>query len=1477
MADQRLSNVIGAPFPEHVLTQLVIRADRNSTGYGSTFPTRSDEELLFLANKSSWVKLTSSVTIVSPYGGLTPKSFYRSLGLPGDLVNTSNSLRRDWILEAGTSQSTGGAGIKLREGIGPNGAYGLGGTEELGYRPMPGLTSVTIDTVGTLGSLRQANINFKVWNMNQLNIIEALYFRLGYSMLLEWGHTQFFTNARQGNTLRGTFETNTYGINPFIDQRKEIVQQEIARRSLKLSGNYDGMLGIVTNFNWSFNQEGGYDCSIRLVGLGSIVDSLRINLSYKMPGILFSKYEKQQKTIRNYEAEIKALKERNALLAAQAQERTALAASRTRQGLFEQPVPVAKNASEIYTVVAKADYDPKKVPQNQDIFLNQIAIFSNYQASLFDGNKKDILNEVPDYYYKASQNTDVKVNEMNSVANGAAGLYLNNVRGSKRAKWQLIPAGVSLATPQKASISSDKLKNVYFYTKNKQNRPDYGSLDSGLREPNKAVAVDFINNETGYYVITNNDFFKPYEIYLRGLFATTYELFGSDENLDPSTSLVEFSNEIRYDYTALVRQTDIITTDKKIFYLDLIYTMPPGGKDTVKDVLVALDTWASGEAAISIVDMKEYTQILSDVFDLGGNPKGKIPFNDIEITAKLVGLQIGNTGKGLKGEISIRFNNTAFIKEVLPNVPPSQTTNQATGAAAGGASTGDVNVVTVEQVDPSDKFASSLHAMLTAVKSYMQDSAIKKTRAGDRGGLIKDSIAEITKIMYKDGVLKDVFETGSVPILPNSQTFNVTAYAKKGFNSNLMIEPALASSPLLKDIDFGEKDGICTGYAIKYTQAESDTSINYPVYIKLGYLMAFLNNMCLIYDSTVDTDKHPYVYLDFNPNTNFCLTIPQHLSVDPFTCLIPFEGTDQDYLNIYPEPLQKAITDPLKDGVNNAVSGFIPKFKNPDNQYQGKTMEILLNVDYLLSVIDQYTSSDPTHAVYLKGFLDTIVAGINKSTGNVNLFRVSYRDDSNTVIVKDDQFVPPAAGEAYMGVRSQYLSPGGPNGQPKYGELPIFGAQSLVREMEFRTDLSTKMASMIAISAQAATGSEDGSTNSKDHTPFSYLNPYYVDAYKPKINDVTTGDENTNSNPSTGNSKNQKKGDDANNDTNQALQFNAHILSVYKGSNGKPIARDKTDFAVNYYIERMSKVKAKDKITQSAPFIPANLNITIDGIAGIVMGNAFTIPQDRLPASLRGEDGETKVGFVVVGLTHVLDNNQWLTKIRGQMIKLRDSATYGAAQQVTAIRGSFDRASTQNFVSTSLKAANLYNDAAFRARVKEIADKFNLDENDILRIAYNESGLNPGAGLYYDDRGAPPKYKAINSPATGYYAFGGGLFGFTKVVLSTIGAASVEAVIATDALTQLDYYERLLQSNDRSYGIKGADIYTLYMANFLPVLINAVKTRNTGALLQGGGLSAKVISEQNQGLPLALGKKPGDPLTVADWYEYVNKNILTRK
>lgn len=150
--------------------------------------------------------------------------------------------------------------------------YGQGGVSELGIRPMPGIKSVVVKTKGMAGSLREAVVTFSCHNMQQLNIIDVLYFRFGFSMLLEWGHTIYADNGQNIRSADGSL------INVFSQSwTKESILKELAKRRRSSDGNYDGMLGLVTNYNWSFRADGGYDCTLTLTGIGSILESLKVN------------------------------------------------------------------------------------------------------------------------------------------------------------------------------------------------------------------------------------------------------------------------------------------------------------------------------------------------------------------------------------------------------------------------------------------------------------------------------------------------------------------------------------------------------------------------------------------------------------------------------------------------------------------------------------------------------------------------------------------------------------------------------------------------------------------------------------------------------------------------------------------------------------------------------------------------------------------------------------------------------------------------------------------------------------------------------------------------------------------------------------------------------------------------------------------------------------------------------------------------
>jgi hypothetical protein len=62
---------------------------------------------------------------------------------------------------------------------------------QLGARPMPGITSVDINNKSAYGSLKEANIRYYCWDKHQLEELELLYMRTGYTVLLEWGWSQY--------------------------------------------------------------------------------------------------------------------------------------------------------------------------------------------------------------------------------------------------------------------------------------------------------------------------------------------------------------------------------------------------------------------------------------------------------------------------------------------------------------------------------------------------------------------------------------------------------------------------------------------------------------------------------------------------------------------------------------------------------------------------------------------------------------------------------------------------------------------------------------------------------------------------------------------------------------------------------------------------------------------------------------------------------------------------------------------------------------------------------------------------------------------------------------------------------------------------------------------------------------------------------------------------------------------------------------
>lgn len=188
------------------------------------------------------------------------------------LFNGMSSLNKDDFSNTLTQRS----GINLSNSVWTNKAYGLGGGQ-FGKQPMPGITSATVDCINR-GSIRSATVQIKAFNTFQFQLIELLYLRLGFTMMLEWGHNIY----TDGNSNEISKVENTLIEDTFFSKGNNFSQLEILefieKTRQRYSGNYDGFFGRVSNFSWSFAPDGTYDITLKLITLGDIIESLQINV-----------------------------------------------------------------------------------------------------------------------------------------------------------------------------------------------------------------------------------------------------------------------------------------------------------------------------------------------------------------------------------------------------------------------------------------------------------------------------------------------------------------------------------------------------------------------------------------------------------------------------------------------------------------------------------------------------------------------------------------------------------------------------------------------------------------------------------------------------------------------------------------------------------------------------------------------------------------------------------------------------------------------------------------------------------------------------------------------------------------------------------------------------------------------------------------------------------------------------------------------
>ena len=243
-----MSRFLGESIDKEVVGQLEVRQKLVSrdTEYIENY-------LKYRSSNNAWIRITSGVDTLDTNGKF------------------SSNLAKNFILSGGVLKWNGSRFVR-NENFTPtddSGRYNV--NETFGVRPEPGITSFSVQHKNSFGTIREAVIEFVVWTKEDFDKADKLFLRPGFSVVCEWGNAGYISNDNEFTNTTSTVKYDRI----FNDVSK--VESILEENKVSTEFNYDAFVGLVTNFSWSLRPDGGYNCSIRVISKGAIIESLKLD------------------------------------------------------------------------------------------------------------------------------------------------------------------------------------------------------------------------------------------------------------------------------------------------------------------------------------------------------------------------------------------------------------------------------------------------------------------------------------------------------------------------------------------------------------------------------------------------------------------------------------------------------------------------------------------------------------------------------------------------------------------------------------------------------------------------------------------------------------------------------------------------------------------------------------------------------------------------------------------------------------------------------------------------------------------------------------------------------------------------------------------------------------------------------------------------------------------------------------------------
>jgi hypothetical protein len=287
---------------------------------------------------------------------------------------------------------------------------------------------------------------------------------------------------------------------------------------------------------------------------------------------------------------------------------------------------------------------------------------------------------------------------------------------------------------------------------------------------------------------------------------------------------------------------------------------------------------------------------------------------------------------------------------------------------------------------------------------------------------------------------------------------------------------------------------------------------------------------------------------------------------------------------------------------------------NSNTKQLGYISNIYINLNYLYEqAISKNSASNDTqnkNNISIRDYIQSIMRDVQNSLGNINSFDIQVDNRNAIGRIIDINFTGNPTKDIFT--------------------LQIHNLNSSVRDYKFSSKIFPEMGSIIAISAQDATGI---GKLGYDNATLVAWNEGISDRLIPKKDfnqSIALNDPNI-----------------ANSPTTFLLPFLTKIYNYFQYINGQKNKDDNNyaygglDFAYRDFLSNLDRFDPRNRFKT---IIPTELTVTLDGIGGIIIGNLFKINQDIVPKGYRNVPGRD-IAYIVTRLGHQISGNDWTTEL----------------------------------------------------------------------------------------------------------------------------------------------------------------------------------------------------------------------------------------